>query len=203
MPSKPAARPPKPRFFRTAAEFRDWLKKNGEKETELWMGYWKKSSGKGGLTYKDALDEALCYGWIDGIVKSVDGECYMQRWTPRTKTSHWSLVNLRKFAELEAAGRVHATGRAAFDRKTPERVGQASHESTPKEFIREHRERLMKNKAALAHWKQQPDGYRRTVKHWIRTAKQEETRERRFLLFIKHAEKGQRIPAFVSPPGKK
>jgi uncharacterized protein YdeI (YjbR/CyaY-like superfamily) len=193
----------KPKFFKTAADFRAWLMKHGEKETELWMGYWKKASGKGGLTYKDALDEALCYGWIDGIVKSVDGDSYMQRWTPRKKTSHWSLVNERRFGELESAGRVHATGRAAFDRKTPERTGQASFESPPKQFTREHRERLMKNKKAFAHWKQQPDGYRRTVKHWIRTAKQEETRERRFALFIEHAEKDKRLPQFVSPPGKK
>jgi uncharacterized protein YdeI (YjbR/CyaY-like superfamily) len=193
----------KPKFFKTAADFRDWLIKHGEKETELWMGYWKKASGKGGLTYKDALDEALCYGWIDGIVKSVDAESYMQRWTPRKKTSHWSLVNERRFGELEAAGRVHAMGRAAFDRKTPERTGQASFESPPKQFTRGHRERLMKNKKAFAHWKTQPDGYRRTVKHWIRSAKQEQTRERRFNQFIEYAEKDQRIPQFISPPGKR
>src|SRR4051812_47026549 len=111
LPSKPKAPPSKPKFFKTAADFPAWLKKNGEKETELWMGYWKKATGKGGLTYRDALDEALCYGWIDGIVKSVDGACYMQRWTPRTKTSHWSLVNLRKFASLEAEGRINPSGR--------------------------------------------------------------------------------------------
>lgn len=203
LSSKPAASPPKPKFFKTAKDFGAWLEKNGEKETELWMGYWKKSSGKGGLQYKEALDEALCHGWIDGLVKSVDGESYMQRWTPRKKTSHWSLVNLRKFAELEAAGRVKPLGRAAFDRKTPERIGKSSFESPPKEFLPEHRERLMKNKKAFAHWKKCPDGYRRTVKHWIRTAKQEGTRERRFALFIKYAEKAQRLPQFVSPPGKK
>jgi uncharacterized protein YdeI (YjbR/CyaY-like superfamily) len=202
LPSN-APSPPKPKFFRSAADFRAWLAKFGEKKTELWMGYWKKSTGKGGLQYKEALDEALCYGWIDGVVKSVDGNCYMQRWTPRTKKSHWSLVNLRKFAELEAAGRVQPMGRAAFDRQTPERVGQASYESAPKAFIREHRERLMKNKKAFAHWKEQPEGYRRTVRHWIRTGKQEETRERRFALFIQHAEKNQRLPQFISPPGKK
>ena len=202
LPSK-SGPAPKPKFFKNGAEFRAWLAKNGEKETELWMGYWKASSGKAGLKYKEALDEALCYGWIDGVLKSVDAESYMQRWTPRKKTSHWSLVNLRKFAALEAAGRVHPTGRAAFDRQKPELVGQASYESAPKLFTREHRERLMKNKAAFAHWKKQPEGYRRTVRHWIRTGKQEETRERRFQLFIKHAEKDQRIPQFISPTGKK
>jgi uncharacterized protein YdeI (YjbR/CyaY-like superfamily) len=167
------------------------------------MGYWKKSSGKGGLTYKDALDEALCFGWIDGVLKSIDAESYMQRWTPRKKTSHWSLVNVRKMAELEAAGRMHPLGRAAFERRTPARTGQASYESAPKEFLPEHRERLMKNRKAFAHWKKQPASYRRTVKHWVRSAKQEATRERRFLQFIRHAEKDQRLPQFVSPVGKK
>jgi uncharacterized protein YdeI (YjbR/CyaY-like superfamily) len=203
LPSRPKPPLPKPKFFKTAADFRAWLEQHGETKTELWMGYWKKTSGKGGLVYQEALDEALCLGWIDGIIKSVDGECYMQRWTPRTKTSHWSLVNLRKFTALEAAGRVHPRGRAAFDRKTPERIGRASHESAPKEFTREHRERLMKNPKAFTHWKAQPDGYRRTVKHWIYSAKQEATRERRFQLFIKHSEKGTRLPQFISPPGKK
>jgi uncharacterized protein YdeI (YjbR/CyaY-like superfamily) len=203
LSSSTAGKAPKPKFFKTAGEFRAWLEKHGDKETELWMGYWKKTSGKGGLTYLVALDEALCMGWIDGVIKSIDADSYMQRWTPRKKTSHWSLVNLRKFAALEAAGRVHPLGRAAFDRKTPERVGRASYESPPKEFLAEHRARLMKNAKALAHWKKQPDGYRRTVKHWIRSAKKEETRERRFLQFIQFAEKDQRIPQFVSPPGKK
>jgi uncharacterized protein YdeI (YjbR/CyaY-like superfamily) len=197
------AREPQPTFFDTPAAFRAWLKKNHARETELWMGYLKRSSGKGGLTYKPALDEALCFGWIDGIVKSVDADSYKQRWTPRKKDSHWSLVNVRRFGELDAEGRIAAPGRAAFERKRPERVGQASYESGPKAFLPEHRERLMKNPTAFAHWKRQPDGYRRVVKHWIRTAKKEETRERRFLQFIAHAEKDKRLPQFVSPPSKK
>jgi uncharacterized protein YdeI (YjbR/CyaY-like superfamily) len=192
----------RPRFFRTAADFRAWLEKNAETEIELWMGYWQKTSGKGGLTYKDALDEALCFGWIDGVLKSIDGESYMQRWTPRTKTSHWSLVNVRRMAELEAAGRMHPLGRAAFDRKDPRRVGKASYESAPKQFTAAHRQRLAKNRKAHAHWEQQPAGYQRTVKHWIYSAKQDETRERRFAQFIEHAEKDRRLPQFISPPGK-
>ena len=102
LPSKPARPAPKPKFFKTAADFRSWLVKHGEKETELWMGYYKKSSGKGGLTYKDALDEALCLGWIDGLVKSIDDERYMQRWTPRKKGSHWSLAPGRRPAPIDS-----------------------------------------------------------------------------------------------------
>lgn len=203
LPSKPAGPAPKPKFFRSAAEFGAWLAKHGEKETELWMGYWKKSSGKEGLTYKPALDEGLCHGWIDGIVKSIDGDTYMQRWTPRKKTSHWSLVNVRRFKELDAEGRIRPAGRAAFERKTAERTGKASYEAPPSQFTPAQRAELMKNKTAYAHWKRQPDGYRRTVRHWVRTAKKEETRERRWKLFLEHAEQDKRLPQFVSPPGKK
>src|SRR3954469_25782409 len=117
----------KPKFFKTPEAFRAWLEKNHASKTELWVGYYKKSSGKGGMVYKQALDEALCYGWIDGVVKSVDDQTYMQRYTPRKKDSHWSLVNVRRMAELEAEKRLRPAGRAAFERRTPERTGKASY----------------------------------------------------------------------------
>jgi uncharacterized protein YdeI (YjbR/CyaY-like superfamily) len=192
----------KPKFFRAQADFREWLRKNGEKELELWMGYYKKASGKGGLTYKDALDEALCYGWIDGIVKSIDGDTYMQRWTPRKKDSHWSLVNIRRVGELEAAGRMAAPGRVAFERRDEKRTGRASYEQPEKEFAPDQLKRLKANKRAHAFFESMPPGYKRVVKHWVTTAKQEATRERRLAMLIELSAKGERIPAFVSPPGK-
>src|SRR4051812_4559537 len=120
-----------PTFFRTANDFRRWLEKNHENKAELWIGYYKKAAGKAGMVYKEALDQALCFGWIDGVVRSIDEQSYMQRFTPRTKTSHWSNVNVRRFGELEAAGLVRPAGRAAFNRRTPERTGKASFESPP------------------------------------------------------------------------
>jgi uncharacterized protein YdeI (YjbR/CyaY-like superfamily) len=192
----------KPRFFRTAAAFRAWLEKNHEKAVELWVGYYKKSSGKGGMVYREALDEALCFGWIDGIVKSVDAETYMQRYTPRKKDSHWSLVNVRRFGELDAEGRMAPAGRAAFARRTAERTGKASFESPPKQFSPSQEKRLKANRKAWDYFASTPAGYQRTVKHWVTTAKQEETRERRLTQLIECSAKGKRLPQFISPPGK-
>lgn len=194
MPSKPKGAAPKPKFFKTAADFRAWLEKNGEKETELWMGYYKKASGKGGLTYKDALDEALCLGWIDGLVKSIDEDRYMQRWTPRKKTSHWSLVNIKRMGELEAAGRVDPRGRAAFEKRDPERTGRAAYETPEKEFTPSQLQKFKANRKAWEHFEAQPWGYRRQMKHRVVTAKREETQERRLAQLIEWHAKGQRIP---------
>jgi uncharacterized protein YdeI (YjbR/CyaY-like superfamily) len=192
----------KPKFFRAQADFREWLRKHGEKEAELWMGYYKKASGKGGLTYKDALDEALCFGWIDGIVKSVDGDTYMQRWTPRKQGSHWSLVNIKRMGELEAEGRVAAAGRAAFARRDPAKTGRASYESPEKEFTPAQLKTIKAAKGAWEHFSAQPMGYKRAAKHWVATAKQEATRERRLAKLIEHSARGLRLPQFTSPPGK-
>lgn len=194
--------PPKPRFFKSAAAFRAWLVKNHDKETELWVGYYKKSSGKGGLGYKEALDEALCLGWIDGIVKSIDAETYMQRWTPRKKSSHWSLVNVRRFGELDAEGRVEAPGRAAFLRKTADRTGKASYEAPVAALTVAQERKLKANKKAWSFFKTTPNGYQRGVRYWITSAKQEETRERRLDELIECSARGERVPRFISPIGK-
>jgi uncharacterized protein YdeI (YjbR/CyaY-like superfamily) len=194
---------PKPRFFKTAEAFRAWLEKNHDKQSELWMGYYKKASGKGGLQYKAALDEALCWGWIDGLVKSVDGESYKQRWTPRKKGSHWSLVNVRRMGELEAEGRVADPGRAAFARRTPERTGRMSFETEEKSFSPAQLKLLKANRKAWEFWESAPAGYKRQVKHWVVTAKQEATRERRMQLLIQSCEMGQKAPPYITRPGKK
>ncbi|MDD8025124.1 MAG: YdeI/OmpD-associated family protein [Acidobacteriota bacterium] len=105
-----------PRLFRTAAAWRDWLSRNGATAREIWLAYYKKGSGKTSVTYKEALDEALCHGWIDSTVRSLDAERYMQRWTPRNPNSIWSAVNKSRIRELEAAGRMASPGRAAVRR---------------------------------------------------------------------------------------
>jgi len=187
-----------PTFFRTPAAFRDWLEKNHAKEVELWIGYYKKASGKGGMVYKEALDQALCFGWIDGVVRSIDEHSYMQRFTPRTKTSHWSNVNVRRFGELETAGLIHPAGRAAYDRRTPERTGKASFESPLAELSAAQTKLLKANAKAWKFWNLQPPGYQRTVKHWVTTAKQETTRLRRLNLLIECCADGRRIPQLTS-----
>jgi uncharacterized protein YdeI (YjbR/CyaY-like superfamily) len=181
-------------FFRTPAAFRRWLKVNHTRETELWIGYWKKASGKGGMVYKEALDEALCFGWIDGLVRSLDAGSYAQRFTPRRRNSHWSNVNVRRFVELEAAGRMEPAGRAAYDRRTPARTGKASFESPLAELTPAQASLLQANHKAWEYWNAQPPGYWRMVKHWVTTARQEATRERRLKRLVECCAEGRRIP---------
>src|SRR5438132_11938471 len=111
----------KPKFFKSQSDFRAWLEKNHATAKELWVGYYKKASGKTGLGYREALDEALCFGWIDGIVKRVDAVSYMQRWTPRTQTSNWSQVNIKRFGELQKLGVMAEAGLKAFNERDPKR----------------------------------------------------------------------------------
>jgi uncharacterized protein YdeI (YjbR/CyaY-like superfamily) len=190
--------PATPRFFRTPAAFRSWLEKHHAKETELWIGYYKKASGKGGMIYKEALDQALCFGWIDGVVKSIGDESYMQRFTPRRKNSHWSNVNVRRFAELDAAGLIQPSGRAAYDRRTAERTGKAFFESPPLELTPGQTRALKANPTAWKYWNAQPPGYQRTVKHWVNTAKHADTRERRLKLLIESCAEKRPLRQFTS-----
>ena len=198
-----AGAPAKPRFFKTPAAFRAWLEKNHAKDAELWIGYYKKASGKGGMVYKEALDEALCFGWIDGVVKSIDADSYMQRWTPRKKGSHWSLVNVRRFGELDAAGLIAPAGRAAFERKTSERTGQSAYELPEAEFTPAQLRQLKADKKGWAFFNTTTPTYRRVVKHWVTRAKQDATRERRFKLLLQSNAKGQKVPPYLNDPFNK
>lgn len=194
---------PKPIYFRGQAEFRKWLEKNHHKKTEQYIGFYKKNSAKKGVTYQEALDEALCFGWIDGVVRSVDADSYMHRFTPRKSTSHWSNVNVRRFDELDKAGQIAPAGRATFARRTPERTGQMSFEQPPAELTPAQTKKLKANAKAWAYYEAQAPSYKRVTKFWVTSAKQEATRERRLELLIKCCEKGERIPQFISPVGKK
>lgn len=111
----------KPRYFRSDGEFRKWLERNHDKSDELWIGIYKKASGKKGITYKEAVDAALCFGWIDGLTKSVDDASYMQRFTPRRAKSAWSATNIKRVKELKALGLVHPAGEKAFAKRDPSR----------------------------------------------------------------------------------
>lgn len=188
----------KPTFFKTIAALRAWFAKHGTTKTELWMGYYKKHTGKGGVVYKPALDEALCVGWIDGQVRGIDDDTYMQRWTPRTAKSIWSNVNIKRMHELIAEGRVTPEGMAAFERRTPERSGVYSFEQ-PAAFSPAVLRQFKANRAAWSFWEAQPPGYRRTVTHYVMSAKQEATRERRLANVITHSARGERIPPFATP----
>src|SRR6188474_3930800 len=120
---------PKPKFFATQSAFRRWLEGHHASKTELWVGFWKKDSGRKGLTYEEAVDEALCYGWIDGLARSHDERAYKQRFTPRKRTSVWSAINLGKIERLKAAGRMAPPGLEAFEKRDPKRTGLYSFEN--------------------------------------------------------------------------
>src|SRR6185295_1080813 len=122
------------RHFASAADFRAWLETHGGSSRELWVGFYKKASGRGGLTYKEAVDEALCFGWIDGIKKRVDESSFTHRFTPRTASSIWSAINLKRMKELLASGRVADAGRAVFERRDPRRARKYSFENPPAAF---------------------------------------------------------------------
>lgn len=189
-----------PRFFRTLQALHSWFAKHHASSRELWIGYYKKASGKGGVVYQEALDEALCWGWIDGQIKSIDEDTYMQRWTPRKPTSNWSNVNVKKVQALIAAGRMQPAGIAAFERRTPERTGIYSFEKAPPKFSPAFLKRFKAEPKAWAFFEAQPPGYRRTVTAYVMTAKREETRERRLAHVISHSARQQRIPEYAPAP---
>jgi uncharacterized protein YdeI (YjbR/CyaY-like superfamily) len=189
---------PTPKFFRTPAALSNWFDRYGTRKTELWIGYYKKSSGKGGLTYKPALDEALCVGWIDGVIHSIDDQCYMQRYTPRTAKSTWSAVNIRRVGELTAEGRMKPSGLATFARRDPKRAGLYSFENRPRELSAAFTKRFKANKKAWAFFEAQPPGYRRTAIFLVVSAKQEATRLRRLEHLMASSARGERIQPLVS-----
>jgi uncharacterized protein YdeI (YjbR/CyaY-like superfamily) len=183
----------KPRFFKTAAAFRAWLDKNHDKATELWLGLRKKGSGLPSVTYKEAVDQALCFGWIDGIAKGIDEISYMQRFTPRTKKSTWSAINIARMAELEALGLVHSAGRTAFDQRDPSRTNQYSFEQKSIALTPAEQKTLRARKKAWAFFDSQPPGYRKQATWWVISAKKQETRQKRLQTLIEDCEAGRKI----------
>jgi len=192
-----------PRLFRDQAAFRAWLSKNHDRVAELWVGFYNKASGKSAMTYPQAVDESLCWGWIDGVKKKVDAERYTNRFTPRKPVSKWSDVNLRRYAELDAEGRIAAPGRAAFARFDPEKHRAYSFEARPQAFPPELEKAFRKEKKAWAFFSDQPPGYRRTAIHWVSSAKREETRLRRLAKLAAHSAAGERLPEISGLAPKK
>jgi len=181
------------RYFKTAADFRRWLAAHHASERELLVGFYKKASGTPGISYKEAVDEALCYGWIDGIKKRVDEARYTHRFTPRKADSIWSLVNARRLEELIAAKRVATPGLEAWQRRDPKKTGVYSFENRPKAFEPALERTFKAEKAAWAFFCAQPPGYRRLMVFYVMSAKQPETRARRLDRLIKTSAEGQRI----------
>jgi uncharacterized protein YdeI (YjbR/CyaY-like superfamily) len=192
----PGGTPERPAiFFSDPDEFRAWLEANHDTETELWMGLYKKHVPDRGLTWEQAVPEALCFGWIDSVSQRIDDDARRQRWTPRKASSIWSAVNIALVEKLTAEGRMREAGLAAFARRRADRSGVYSFENPEQELPPEYASRLAADAAASAFWHAATPTYRRQVVHWILTAKQEATRERRLEQLIDDSREGRLVPA--------
>ncbi len=194
----------KPRFFATPAELRAWLEKFHPAAQELWVGFYKKSSGRPSITWPEAVDALLCYGWIDGIRKSVDEISYTIRVTPRKKKSTWSAINIRRAAELSKLGLMKPAGVKAFAARTDDNSAIYSYEQRksaklPAEFEK----RFSSNKKAWMYFRAQAPGYQRLSIFRVMSAKREETRVKRLETLIRESERGRRIDAMAPAPAKK
>ena len=188
-----------PRFFQTPAKFGDWLQKNHEHATELWVGFYRKDSGRRSITWPESVDEALRFGWIDGVRKTVDDVSYMIRFTPRKPNSIWSRVNIAKVEALIAADRMAPAGLAAYARRTPERSGIYSFERATATFDAESERAFRRNKVAWRFFEAQPPYYQRVATFYVTSAKRPETRARRLTALIECSEKRQRLSQITSP----
>jgi uncharacterized protein YdeI (YjbR/CyaY-like superfamily) len=183
----------KPTFFVSAAKFRQWLEKNHDKKAELLVGFYKKDSGKKSISYPEAVDEALCFGWIDGVRRRVDDESYCNRFSPRRPNSIWSVVNTKRMKELIDAGRVAEPGLAAFSNRDPKRTQLYSFENRPKSLEPSLEKRFRANKKAWQFFEQQPPGYKKIAIFFVMSAKQDETRVRRLDQLISISSRNERL----------
>ena len=180
-------------YFATPAAFRAWLAEKHDREDVLWVGYWKKATGRPSITWPESVEQALCYGWIDGLRRSIDDERYAIRFTPRREGSTWSARNLETYADLDGRGEIEAPGRAAFERRDPENTNRYSFERERVELADEYRRLLEADEAAWAFFQSQPPSYRKPAVHWVMSAKRESTRRRRLEALIEDSAAGLRI----------
>jgi uncharacterized protein YdeI (YjbR/CyaY-like superfamily) len=181
------------RYFKTPAEFRRWLCAHHATDKELLVGFYKKASGLPGISYKEAVDEALCFGWIDGIKNRVDEARYTHRFTPRKAGSTWSVVNTKRAGELIAMKRMAKPGLETFKNRDPEKTQLYSFENRPKAFDPALERAFRKQARAWAFFRAQPPGYQRLATFYVMSAKQQETRERRLAVLMTSSAEGKRL----------
>jgi len=191
--------PSKPRFFAGPADWRAWLEANHATARELSVGFWKRTTGRPSITWQESVDEALCFGWIDGVRHRIDDAAYRIRFTPRKAGSVWSRINIRRFGELQAAGRVAPAGQAAFD-EGKERTDHYSYENQPAALAADETARFRDNAQAWAAFQAFPPSYRRPALWWVTSAKRPETRARRLDQLIEASAGGERIASMRPTP---
>jgi len=184
-----------PTFFPAEADFRKWLAANHITAPELLVGFWKKATGKPSIDWPQARDQALCFGWIDGIRKSLGDDAYTIRFTPRRKGSIWSKVNVERFAALKADGQMTEAGERAYE-ENKHKTGLYSYEKPLASLSADEAKAFRRHKRAWAYWESQPPGYRRLVLNWITTARKPETRARRLATLIEDCDAGRRIAGY-------
>jgi uncharacterized protein YdeI (YjbR/CyaY-like superfamily) len=183
-----------PAYFATPNEFRGWLEQNHGAAKELLVGFHKKDSGNPSITWPESVDQALCFGWIDGVRRSLGEESYAIRFTPRKQGSTWSAVNIARVKELTAAGLMRPAGVKAFEARQAHKSAIYSYEQRhAAQFDAAAERQFRANKKAWAFFQQQPPGYRRLCTYFVTSAKQEETRTRRLARLIADSEQGKRI----------
>jgi len=194
----------KPVFFVTPQEFRAWLDEHHKTATELWVGLYKKSSGRPSITWPEAVDEALCFGWVDSVRQRIDDERYMNRFTPRKPTSNWSAVNVRRVEELTKQRRMRAAGLKAFRDRREDTTAVYSYEQRHLAKLAPAQERRFRAKGKAWAWFQgQPKGYRTAAVYWVASAKKPETRDRRLDTLIEDSAEGRRVPPLRPRTGQR
>jgi uncharacterized protein YdeI (YjbR/CyaY-like superfamily) len=190
------------RFFSSPLKFRAWLERHHESAAELWVGFHKKGSGKPSITWPESVDQALCFGWIDGIRKGVDEDTYAIRFTPRKRTSTWSAVNIRRVKELRRMGLMHPAGGRAFEARADEKSAIYAYEQRRHPTLEPALERKFKaSKRAWQFFQAQPPGYRKLATWWVVSAKKEETRLKRLAVLMEDCANGRRLAQLARPAG--
>jgi uncharacterized protein YdeI (YjbR/CyaY-like superfamily) len=193
----------KPAYFATPKQFRAWLDKNHASKTELVVGFYKKGSGKPSMTWPEAVDEALCFGWIDGVRHSIDDERYTNRFTPRKPRSNWSAINIKRAKELIEEGRMRPAGRKAFDARDEARSALYSYEQrNAAKFAPADERRFRADKDAWAFFQARAPSYRKAAIWWVTSAKRPETRNKRLDQLIADSRRGRTV-APLTPPAKR
>ena len=190
--------PPKPIYFATPTKFRAWLEKNHDRKTELVVGFYKKGSGKPSMTWPEAVDEALCFGWIDGVRHSVDDERYTNRFTPRRRGSNWSSVNVKRVRELTREGKMTPAGLKAFVARK-QSAGYSYEQRDAARLAPTDERRFRADAKAWTFFQARAPSYRKAAIWWIASAKKPETRRKRLDQLIADSRRGRTVPPLTSP----
>ena len=182
-----------PAFFKSPAAFRAWLKKNHDRASELLVGFYKKGSGRPSITWPESVDQALCFGWIDGVRRRIDDVSYSIRFTPRKRGSIWSAINIRRATELTTLSLMHPAGLRAFERRSEAKSRIYAYENAPRTLPPAGEKRFRANKKAWTFFNEQAPSYRRVAIYWVVSAKKEETRARRLAALIDDSAHGRRL----------